>query len=744
MNKSIQFYGPFFSNYSYARISRGLAFGINNLNTNYTAYFSANPETVDYYPSEKDLATKPDIKNLFKPYGFESDVVIYNNYPKTITSLNGLDQLPGKLKLMFLSWEESTYPKEWVNEINANLHGVLAITQFVKNVLIKSGVKVPIQVIPLGVNQDWFKNTPATYKLKTRKQIKFYHNSTGKKRKGVDLLIKAYFELFTNQDDVCLVIKTTPQVENQFLQLIDQYKSKTSPEIELIVNDLSDEEMASLQSQVSASIYPSRAEGFGIPALESMLLEKPVIVTNYGGFTDFCDNNNSYLINCNVQNIDPAEILTPGAKWAEPDFDHLKTLIKKVYKALTKKDSVEGKELLSIVENGKKTATNFNWDSSADLAIKFINQISSLQTFKTKNFGVLSFFNDETGIADYTEDLYKSVESSFKKFYYLSNSDLADRTAKDASNVIRCWTTGESTFEQLISFVKKEKLDIVHVQYHSGSMFPIKSLDLLIEKLKELNIESYLTFHAVRGPSFDFIKESKNLLKWSKIFIHNKSDFEYAKESLNNAIRLPLPTVVFNKRNKLKLKKELGLENYQYIFATHGLLNKHKNIPQVIKAISNILKDYPNTLFLGLNAVSANNIYAQSEYQECVDLISKLKMETNAFLITKFLSDAEIEILMQTVDATIFAYNDVGESASASINKSLASGGVTIVTNINMFIEFDKEVLRISQPNAIEIEKSLRLVIEDENNKVKLLKAADEYVKNNTYDKRVVEMLNMY
>jgi len=615
-------------------------------------------------------------------------------------------------------------------------------------VLIKSGVKVPIQVVTNAVNQDWLKKSDKQYTLKTKKTIKFYHNSTGKKRKGVDLLIKAYFESFTNKDDVCLVIKTTPQVENQFAQIISTFKKDNSPDVELIVTDLSDEEMSSLQKSVSASIYPSRAEGFGIPALESMSVGKPVIVTNYGGFLDFCSKDNSYLIDCTVKNIDPAEIITPGAKWAEPDFESLKYLLNRVFKALQDinngKDTVESKELNSKIIEAKKTADSLTWEKGAQITLDFIEKICNLAKYKDSKIGVLSFYNDETGIADYTEDLYKSAEHTFKEFYYLSNSDLADRTAKDESNVVRCWATGETSFDNLLSIVKEKDLDIVHVQYHSGVMFSIKSLDDLVIKLKTLGVKPYLTFHAVRGPSFDFIQESKNLKEWEKVFIHNKSDFDYAKQIINNVIRLPLPTITFAKRDKNVLKTHLGLAKFEYIFAAHGLLNNHKNIPQIIKAISLLIKDYPNTLFLGLNAVSANNIYAQSVYQECLQVIEDEKMENNAIMVSNFLSDSEIEMLMQTTDATVFAYNDVGESASASINKSLASGGVTIVSDINMFVEFKSEVLRIPSCNAIEIEKALRLVIEDSVKRDELINSAKQYVKNNTYDKRAVEMLNQY
>lgn len=748
MSKTIQFYGPFFTNFSYARITRGLALAMNKISDNYKTFVSGNPDTIDYYPSESDLNKNQEIKNIFKPYGFQSDIVIYNNFPKTITSLNGLDNLPGKIKLMHISWEESVYPKHWVDEINQNIHGVITIAKFVKELLIKSGVKVPIIVANNAVNDD-FANAPKTiYPLKTQKAVKLYHNSTGKKRKGVDLLIKAYMESFTIKDDICLVIKTTPTVENSFLEIIAQYKKEDSPEIEVIIKDLSDADMASLQYTVDAAVYPSRAEGFGIPALEAMYMSKPVIVTNYSGFTDFCNKENSYLVDFKLVNTDQTDLINPGAKWAEPDIVDLKNKMKEVYRSLIDQknniDSPQSSKIKNISKFAKETADKISWDKSAKQVIEFIDKIYNIAYLKDQNIGVVSWINDETGIAVYTEDTYTHIENSFKNFYYLSNSDISDRSKPDQDNVLRCWSSGESSFDELINVIKEKQLNIIHVQYHSGSMFSIESLDNLVEKLNELKVSAYLTMHAVRGKSFDFIKESKNLNNWNKIFIHNLEDYNYAKESCKNVVLYKHPCEEFKHRDKNILKQSLGLDGYDWIFTVHGLLNKHKNIPEVIKAVSKLRLEYPNILFLALSAVSPNNIYAQGLYEECINLIKAEDMESCSIFIKDFLSDNQIEVLMQCADIMVFAYDDVGESASGSLRKSLASGAATIVSDIPMFNEFKDEVLRLPSNNSEEIYNSFKLLLENKPLRERLIAAAQGYVKENTYDKKVVEMLGEY
>jgi len=56
-----------------------------------------------------------------------------------------------------------------------------------------------------------------------------------------------------------------------------------------------------LYKNCNALVAPSRGEGFGLPMAEAMLFKLPVITTNFGGQKDFCDNENSWLIEFSVE-----------------------------------------------------------------------------------------------------------------------------------------------------------------------------------------------------------------------------------------------------------------------------------------------------------------------------------------------------------------------------------------------------------------------------------------------------------
>ena len=280
-------------------MNRGLALAINQLDSGYSSYLYCKAEEIDYLPSKKELSESGSLGEIIKFESLNPDIVIYNNFPKTITSNLGLKALKGGLKFAYLAWEESVYPENWVSEINENLDGVMVCSRFVKEILIKSGVKVPVIVIAIGLDDYFIKNPPPRGSKPRGGKFKFLHISSGKARKGVDLLIKAFTETFKQEDPVSLMLKIPHHSLSEFEALTE----KNSPEIKLIDKDLGDDEIRELHLSSDCEIYPSRAEGFGLPMLESLYFGKPLITTAYSGQMDFCSDQNSFLLNYTVEKI---------------------------------------------------------------------------------------------------------------------------------------------------------------------------------------------------------------------------------------------------------------------------------------------------------------------------------------------------------------------------------------------------------------------------------------------------------
>lgn len=752
----IQIYGPYFTNYSLARVNRNLGLALRQIDAKVSLW--CDPEDIDYLPSKDELRRNnlDDIVFLDE----SPDISIFNNFPKSINHPLGLSKLRGTQKFAYIAWEESVYPSHWVKEINENLAGVFVTTSFVKEILDNSGVTLPIFVVHASLDRIASRKPSQNYPIKSNKNFKFLHISTFKKRKGGDLLIKSFLDTFSAKDDVVLVIKTGENPDNEIQKILDKYRqlSGSDAEIEVISNNaLSDDEIASLHLACDAEVYPSRAEGFGLPQLESISFGNPVIVTNYSSYLDFLNFKNAFLLDYKLTNAVDSELVNVGAKWAEPEIDQLGEYMRLLYKSREEirnskqkvfSGSFKPSELSEIgqkIYNGVEKSKEFSWIASAKKMFSLLEMFRSVLNLKEINIGIVSSINDDSGISEYTKNLFKSSLHFFQNFFFISNRDIIERKEKDLANTFRLWNTSDSDATKVIDFVIKNNINILHIQHHSAQI-STDFIDNLVDGLKSLETKIFITFHNLVANKINFAKSISSLNLLSGIFIHNQKDFDILSKFFNpEKIKLLLHSKLpFRNIPKKNLKKLFGLNDRFPIISTHGLLNTNKNIESILYATSVLKKTYPKVLFLSLNALSSNNILASSLSKELRELAKKLDIEENVLWVDDFLSEQEIIHLLGTTDVILFPYQDVGESASGAISKAFASGVPVIVSDIPTFKEFDKEVFKISNIDPKSICDAVITITTNKNLSFELVEKAKELISSNSIDRKTLETLCFY
>ena len=108
------------------------------------------------------------------------------------------------------------------------------------------------------------------------------------KRKGWDILLRAYFQEFSEADDVVLVIKTQPfhsgddfekklreeisRAQNQGPQGPQGQAGRRPARLKLLARDLKLKELPGLYKAADAFVLPSRGEGWGRPHVEAMAM----------------------------------------------------------------------------------------------------------------------------------------------------------------------------------------------------------------------------------------------------------------------------------------------------------------------------------------------------------------------------------------------------------------------------------------------------------------------------------------
>lgn len=282
--------------------------------------------------------------------------------------------------VMIQPWEFGSLPKEWIEKMRAQVDEVWAYTSFVRNSYIESGMPADrVHVVPLGVDVARFNPSARPSKLATSKTFKFLFVGGTIHRKGPDILLDAYVNSFSAQDDVCLVIKDMGgksfyrgQTAEKTIRALQARPD--APEILYLTDDIPDSDMPGLYTACDCLVHPYRGEGFGLPIAEAMACGLPVIVTGAGACLDFCDDTVAYLIPAEKRYLSRARIdhwETAGRPYLyEPSAAATARLMRHVFE--------NREEARSVGLRARQRITDrFSWRHAAERAMERMRELSN-------------------------------------------------------------------------------------------------------------------------------------------------------------------------------------------------------------------------------------------------------------------------------------------------------------------------------------------------------------------------------
>ena len=187
-------------------------------------------------------------------------------------------------------------------------------------------------------------------------------------RKGHDVLIHAFNKAFNSDDNVKLwMCNSNPFISaQQQQQWSELYKKNALGEkVKLFPRLPTQQSVAKIIKLANCGIYPSRAEGWNNEVIETMAMNKPVIVTNYSAHTEYCNKDNSLMVNIKDKEIAQDGMFFNGTgSWAKLSYDVVDELVEHMRYAYRNR----------IIDNPKgfQTASDFNWKKTSDIIIKHI------------------------------------------------------------------------------------------------------------------------------------------------------------------------------------------------------------------------------------------------------------------------------------------------------------------------------------------------------------------------------------
>lgn len=330
---------------------------------NYTGYGQHLIETVNrmeklgYYPSIRAKSTNhvvriPDsivakVVQCVQP----EEIEILLNHPTELPT-------PGKKTIYFTMWESTKLPARNVQFLNLS-EAVVVPSHWSRTVFVNSGVKVPIYVVPLGIDEKVFK-----FRAKeTTGECVFgtagrYAN--GQIRKGVQEVIYCFQEAFRDRHNVKLRVKVHPDDP--------VWIPEEDPRIEITRDHLSPTELVDWLASLNFFVSAAKAEGWGFWQQQSMAVGRPVIGAVYSGLQMFMDEYNSLSVD--FDEVPTLDTYLGGGNWAQP------SLIDMVAKMRIWADAEVGLAN-SIGRVASKSASCFTWDRSVEELIKVIQKVES-------------------------------------------------------------------------------------------------------------------------------------------------------------------------------------------------------------------------------------------------------------------------------------------------------------------------------------------------------------------------------
>ena len=262
--------------------------------------------------------------------------------------------------------------KNWISILNSD-DAIIAPSQFNYRIFAHERIEKPIFYVPHCYNTKIWNDDVSPFPKNNK--FTFMFLGTWHLRKGWPQLLEAWFNEFSEKDNVRLVIKTDKK--QKAIIDIDKLKKElgfnkvNKAEIFIESRIMDEEDLPRFMKSADCYISPHMGEGFGLPGLQFMALGIPVIITNFSGSQDYASEKTATLIEPSgfrqIDMLDGRQQFLKK-KWAFLSINSIRSSMRYV---LNNKS-----EVLEKSNNAKKFVyDNFNYKVVADKFGKMIQEI---------------------------------------------------------------------------------------------------------------------------------------------------------------------------------------------------------------------------------------------------------------------------------------------------------------------------------------------------------------------------------
>lgn len=359
---------------------------------------------------------------------------------------------------------------------------------------------------------------------------------------------------------------------------------------------------------------------------------------------------------------------------------------------------------------------------------------------------VSSYIPRECGIATFTEDVIKNIDALnvFEPSSIIGINDLGSTYNYGKEVVMQIDAADESTYHQVADRINDSDFDLVNVQHEFG-LFGGDWGNYLLTFLKKLSKPSITTMHTTLSPNSKIFQSPESRAAHDKVVkgigqyssaitVMTKMAVNILRENYDidaDKIRIiphgtpPIPFV-----SSAQVKADLGL-NERIVLSTFGLISRDKGIHNAIKALPDLVKEWPDILYLIIGATHPQvRLHKGEKYRKrLARLVKSLKLENNVKFHNRFLTKDELIQYLQATDVYISPTVNVDQLSSGTVTYALGAGRAIVSTPFY----YAKEVLAEGRgllckfKNPGSITECIRQLLENPEQRASIEKLAYEY-----------------
>jgi glycosyltransferase involved in cell wall biosynthesis len=195
------------------------------------------------------------------------------------------------------------------------------------------------------------------------------------------------------------------------------------------------------------------------------------------------------------------------------------------------------------------------------------------------------------------------------------------------------------------------------------------------------------------------------------------------------------------------VKESLGLDG-RTILSTFGLLSRDKGIQNAIKALPEIVKDWPDILYMIIGATHPQvRLHEGEKYRKnLVRLVKQLELEKNVRFHNRFLSKEELIHYLQATDVYICPYVNVDQLSSGTVTYALGAGRAIVSTPFYYAVEVLADgrgiLCKFKSPSSIS--EGIKQLLQNPDQKAHVENLAYEYGQEMTWSRVAAKYASLF